>query len=264
MHQTPDETVRFVRGILDGLAGEPSAACLFVCPPYTSLTMAAAAARGTVLWIGAQNMHWAPSGAYTGEISPVMLKAIGVDLVLLGHAERRRQFSESNRQIRMKVRAAAEHGLRILLCVGETIEERDNDVGPETISRQLKVGLRDLPPAWLSHLLVAYEPVWSIGDGGIPAPPQDVLAMVRHARGVLEHMFGPPARSVPILYGGSVDQHNCGEFASLPEIDGLFVGRAAWTVEGFLAVLRAAEHARPRAPSQPTCHGTAPSALNGE
>jgi triosephosphate isomerase len=247
MHQTPDETVRYVRGILDGLNAEPSGACLFACPPYTSLTMATAAARGTAMWIGAQNMHWAPSGAYTGEISPVMLKAIGVDVVILGHAERRRQFSESNRQIRMKVRAAAEHGLRILLCVGETIEERDNDVGPETISRQLKVGLRDLPRASLSSLLVAYEPVWSIGEGGMPASPQEVIAMIQHARGVLEHMFGPLARSVPVLYGGSVDQENCGEYAALPGVDGLFVGRAAWTAEGFLNVLRAAERARQNA-----------------
>ncbi|MER3438144.1 MAG: hypothetical protein C4346_11455, partial [Chloroflexota bacterium] len=103
-----------------------------------------------------------------------------------------------------------------------------------------------------------------IGDGGVPAPPQDVLAMVRHARGVLEHMFGPPARSVPILYGGSVDQRNCPEFASLPEIDGLFVGRAAWTVEGFLAVLRAAERARPGALLRPACHGAAPGVSGGE
>lgn len=247
MHQTPDETVRYVQGILDGLKSEPSTACLFACPPYTSLTMAASVARGTAMWIGAQNMHWAPSGAYTGEISPVMLKAIGVDVVMLGHAERRRQFGESNRQIRMKVRAAAEHGLRVVLCVGETIEERDNDVGPETISRQLKVGLRDLPPASLSSLLVAYEPVWSIGEGGTPASPQEVVAMLQHARGVLEHMFGPAGRSVPILYGGSVDQDNCGEYAALPGVDGLFVGRAAWTVEGFLRVLRAAERARQNA-----------------
>lgn len=259
MHQTPDETVRYVRGILDGLAVEPSNACLFACPPYTSLTMAASVTRGTAMWIGAQNMHWAPSGAYTGEISPVMLKAIGVDVVMLGHAERRRQFGESNRQIRMKVRAAAEHGLRIVLCVGETIEERDNDVGPETVSRQLKVGLRDLPPASLSRLLVAYEPVWSIGEGGTPASPQEVAAMIQHARGVLEHMFGPAGRSVPILYGGSVDQENCGEFAALPDVDGLFVGRAAWTVEGFLGVLRVAERAR----RSGLAHGKPTSDLDG-
>jgi len=244
MHQTPDDTVRYLRAILDGATETPVASTLFVCPPFTSLPAATALTRAVPLWIGAQNMHWAASGAYTGEISPTMLTAVGVDLVLLGHAERRHHFGESDQVIRRKVGAAAEHGLRILLCVGETREERDAGVGPETIARQLKVGLQDLPDAAVARLMIAYEPVWAIGEGGTPATPVEAVEIIRHARAVLADRFGPEGEAVPILYGGSVDATNCGDFAALPEVDGLFVGRAVATADGFLTVCRTAERAR--------------------
>ncbi len=240
MNQTPAESAAF----LEALAGAvviPDGAQLFVIPPFTSLPAVTdlAGATNSPVWIGAQNMHWADAGAYTGEISAAMLQALGVDLVLLGHAERRGLFHESDRDINRKVLTAFERGLRVLLCVGETADERAFDVGGETVARQLKIGLHDIDPARLPLLQIAYEPVWSIGAAGVPARPDDVEPMARLIRDVVGERFGEAGRDVPVLYGGSVDAANAAGFVALPDIDGLFVGRAAWTVDGFRSVLDA-------------------------
>ncbi|HEU5433628.1 MAG TPA: triose-phosphate isomerase, partial [Thermomicrobiales bacterium] len=200
--------------------------------------------KASGIWIGAQNMHWAAAGAYTGEISAAMLQALGVDLVLLGHAERRLLFHETDRDVNRKVLAAVERGLRVLLCVGETADERGYGVGGETVARQLKIGVYDLEPNHLPLLQIAYEPVWCIGASGTPARPDDVEPMARLIRDVLGDRFGEPGRATSVLYGGSVDPANAGGFVRLPDIDGLFVGRAAWTVDGFRATLDAALLAR--------------------
>jgi L-erythrulose 1-phosphate isomerase len=242
MHQTAAESAAFFRD----LAASPAAgddARLFVIPPFTSLAAVCELARadGGRFWVGAQNIHWAPEGAWTGEVSAGMLVALGVDLVLLGHAERRTHFHEDDRDLNKKVLAAAAAGLRVLLCVGETADERAFGVGPETVARQLKIGLHDLPAAALPRLLIAYEPVWSIGAGGTPASPADVEPIATLIRRTLGDRFGAAADPVPVLYGGSVNPGNAGPFVAVPGIDGLFVGRAAWTVDGFLATLAAAQ-----------------------
>lgn len=173
-----------------------------------------------------------------------MLVAIGVDLVLLGHAERRTQFHEGDVELNRKVLAGLGAGLRILLCVGETADERRYGVGAETVLRQLKIGLFGVEPEQASRLLIGYEPVWSIGEGGTPASPSDVAPMADTIRGALGDLFGPAAESTPVLYGGSVNPDNAGSFVRVPGIDGLFVGRAAWTVDGFRATLASALAAR--------------------
>lgn len=245
MNQTPDETAAFVRGLAKILAHTADSnhdSLFFVIPPFTSLPSAVAANRsGTVpLWIGAQTMHWADEGAYTGEISARMLTSVGVDLVLLGHAERRGLFHESNAELSKKVPAAVNAGLRVLLAVGETADERAWGVGPETVSRQLKIALSAVDTSSASRISVAYEPVWSIGSGGTPAEPEDIRPIVERIRESLTTCFGPASETIPVLYGGSVNPANCAKFMALDQIDGLFVGRAAWTVEGFAELVRAA------------------------
>lgn len=247
MHQTPAESARFYQELVasDPL---PSNCRLFIIPPLTSLAAVTDVAhlRHGDIWIGAQNMHWAPEGAYTGEVSAPMLVALGVDLVLLGHAERRRWFHETDTELNKKVQAGLAAGLRVLLCVGETAEERAYAVGAETVSRQLKIALHGIDPARADLLQVAYEPVWSIGEGGVPATPEDVAPVAALIHAVLADHFGRAGASIPVLYGGSVNPENAGRFVSVPGIDGLFVGRAAWTVGGFRSTLAAALAARSR------------------
>jgi triosephosphate isomerase len=168
-----------------------------------------------------------------------MLLALDVDLVLLGHAERRRYFHESDVDLNRKVLAALNAGLRVLLAVGETAEERSFGVGGETVLRQLRIGLHGAPPEQLGLIQIAYEPVWSIGAGGTPASPEDVEPIARLIRSGCEDLFADSGVEIPILYGGSVDPSNAGTFTALADIDGLFVGRAAWVVEGYIATYQA-------------------------
>lgn len=251
MNQTPAESVTFYRELAARVTTRPHTQC-YVIPPYTSLPAVSEIARDddSQIWIGAQNMHWAPEGAYTGEISARILKALDVDLVLLGHAERRGLFYETDPDLNRKLLTAFDAGFRVLLAVGETADERHYRVSAETVSRQLKIDLHGIPAAHASRLIVAYEPVWSIGAGGTPASPGDVEPVAMLIRDVLAGLFGPAGRDVPVLYGGSVNPENAAAFTVLPDIDGLLVGRAGWTVEGFLATYEAALAGRDLAASR--------------
>ena len=240
MNHTPVESAAFYQQLAAAVQIPPDTH-LFVIPPFTSLSAVkdVASQPPHKIWVGAQNVHWAPEGAYTGEISVGMLLALEVDLVLLGHAERRRDFHETDDELNRKVLAALGAGLRVLLAVGETAQERSFGVGGETVLRQLKIGLHGVEPEHLNLLQIAYEPVWSIGAGGTPARPGDVEPIASVIRSGCRDLFGEPGNEIPILYGGSVDPSNAGTFTALPDIDGLFVGRAAWTVEGFIATYEA-------------------------
>jgi triosephosphate isomerase len=240
MNQTPDESAAFYQQLAATLQIPPDTH-LFAIPPFTSLSAVkdVAGPPPHQFWIGAQNVHWAPQGAYTGEISVAMLLALDVDLVLLGHAERRRYFHETDVELNRKVLAALGAGLRILLAVGETAEERSFGVSGETVLRQLRIGLHGVQPEHLGQIQIAYEPVWSIGAGGTPASPEDVEPIAKLIRSGCEDLFAESGAEIPILYGGSVDPSNAGTFTALQDIDGLFVGRAAWTVDGFIATCRA-------------------------
>ena len=248
MHQTPAETVAFLDAlgpapVASGPDGGGAAVQTFVIPPFTSLADAARAPRRAGRWLGAQTCHWADSGAYTGEVSPATLAAMGLDLVLVGHAERRAQAGETDAVVRAKVEGALRNGLRVLLCVGDSREEHESGAGAEACARQLLLALSGLPVEQLERVLVAYEPVWSIGEGGTPATPDQLarpLSLLRACtRTVTRRDDG-----LPILYGGSVNAANVAELATTPEVDGLFVGRAAWTAEGFRGLLAAAVAAR--------------------
>lgn len=209
---------------------------LWLTPSYPCLPAAVTARRGSPLWLGAQNVHWEDSGAFTGEVSVNQLKACGMDFVLIGHAERRTLFGETDRQISLKVRACAHRSLGVMLCVGETLDAYRAGLGFEYVTRQLQSGLEGLPNA--DRLLVLYEPVWSIGKDGLPADPVYVQQAFQSIRVVLNRLFPVEGNSVPIMYGGSVNADNAPIYATMTDCAGLGVGRAAWAANDFLHVLQ--------------------------
>jgi triosephosphate isomerase len=208
---------------------------LFVLPPFTALAEVAAALAGTPVMVGAQNCHWAAAGAWTGEISAGQVKDCGAALVELGHSERRAHFGETDAAINRKVKAALAAGLIPLVCVGETAQERDLDAASVTVARQARMALSGVAPADLERVLLAYEPVWAIGEGGEPATPAYAGAIHAAIKQAVSDLAGRP---VPVLYGGSVNPANAEALAAEPDIDGLFVGRAAWQPAGLLGLAR--------------------------
>ncbi len=205
---------------------------LFVIPSYTSLPAAYSLHLNSIM-LGAQNMCWAEKGQYTGEISPLMLKELNIDLVEIGHSERRWVFHETNDMIHKKVMAALEHGFRTLLCIGETFEDMTQEIGAEALKIQIKTALKDVPQDCTDRIWVAYEPVWSIGESGIPATPEYVNSKINDIRSTLIQQFPSANSTIPVLYGGSVNMDNACDFIEKAGIDGLFVGRAAWEAAGF-------------------------------
>lgn len=236
MHGTASETRALVQALEQGLEStrKTREVQCFILPPFTSLQ--GLAPYTNKLWLGAQTMHWADEGAYTGEVSPVMLKALGVELVMLGHAERRHKFGETNEMIRKKVQSALRHKFRVLLCVGETETQKRQGTGADIIAAQLETALLGVPDP--RRLLIAYEPVWAIGEESREARTDEVQESLQTVRNTLRLLFKTQGggQDVPVLYGGSVNEGNCATYALL-ELDGLFVGRAAWQPEGFLRVL---------------------------
>lgn len=227
MHQTAGASAGYVEALAQLRCREDLQ--LFVILPFTSLDRVAAVAHRAGIWVGAQNMHWAESGEYTGEISAPMLRDLDVDLVLLGHAERRWVFHEDDRTIARKVRSALAHGLRVVLCVGETADERDCGAAALSIARQLTIALAGVTEP--ERVIVAYEPVWAIGAAGTPPDPAAIAAAAATIRATCD---------APLLYGGSVTAASAPGFAGVPGIDGLFVGRAAGSAAGFARTLAAA------------------------
>ncbi|MDQ0457919.1 triose-phosphate isomerase [Rhizobium paknamense] len=207
----------------------------FIIPPFTAVRQAKSALAQTDIKVGAQNMHWDDQGAWTGEISPPMLVDCGLDLVELGHSERREHFGETDATVALKVEAAVRHGLTPLICIGETLAEREQGAADPVLKRQVEMAFSRLgDDQKQAPMLLAYEPVWAIGVNGIPATAD--YADERHARiaEVAEACLGRP---VPVLYGGSVNPQNCEELIAQPHINGLFIGRSAWSADGYLDIL---------------------------
>nr|HMM32456.1 triose-phosphate isomerase [Clostridia bacterium] len=186
--------------------------------------------------LGAQNMHPEEQGQFTGEVSPLMLKELGLDIVEIGHSERRHVFHETDAEENKKVLSALAHGFTALLCVGETAEQKAYGIADEVLSMQLKIGLNGVTKTQLSRLWVAYEPVWAIGVNGTPASQQYAKERHLHIKAVLEMLF--PGNEVPVLYGGSVNPDNARDLIVQNGIDGLFTGRAAWEAENFNKLIR--------------------------
>jgi triosephosphate isomerase len=222
MYKTATETAEFCRELREAL-GEVEDVDVAVCPPFTGLAPAVQALADTEIAVAAQNVHWEPEGAYTGEISAPMLVDLGVYGAIVGHSERRQYFGETDEAVGRRAAAALDAGLSVIACVGELEEERERGETEDVLRRQLApLGAHD-------NLVVAYEPVWAIGTGKTATPD---LAQEAHA-------FVKSLLDVPVLYGGSVKPENAAELLGQPDVDGALVGGASLEVDSFVAICRA-------------------------
>ncbi len=238
MHKTAGEAAAFVEAIKPHLAGVTGREVV-VAPPFPALSAAIEAARGTCIQIGAQNLHWESKGAYTGEISANMLTSIGCSHVIVGHSERRQHFGETDGTVHLKILAALEAGLTPIVCVGETLDQREAGNTESVLKEQFRGGMGALHPEQFGRLILAYEPVWAIGTGRTATPD---MAEDAHAvlRGLVAGTFGDAhAHALRILYGGSVKPSNFAGLLERDGIDGGLVGGASLDPESFAALIRA-------------------------
>lgn len=207
-----------------------------VCVPFTFLRDAKNALEGTDIKLGAQNMHWEDSGAFTGEVSPIMLKEIQVDYVILGHSERRQYFNETDEMINKKVKSALNHGIKPIICVGETLRERESGEEKPVIKNQIEKAFKDIKSKDVEKTVVAYEPIWAIGTGKTATSDEanDTIAFIRN---IIAELYGEVANSIRIQYGGSMKPGNASELMSKEEIDGGLIGGASLKSEDFRAII---------------------------
>ncbi|MGC8740535.1 MAG: triose-phosphate isomerase [Candidatus Sumerlaeaceae bacterium] len=237
MHKTRREAADLANALAAQL-GTYEAVEVVLCPPYTALETVAAAIRGTRISLGAQNCHWADSGAFTGEVSAPMLVDVGCKYVIIGHSERRQYFAETDESINKKAQAAYKHGLTPIICVGETLEERQAGRTEQVVTTQIKGCLNGLPAEKVAQSVIAYEPVWAIGTGqtATKEQAQQVHALIR---GLVAKMFSPEvAGEIRIQYGGSVKPQNIRELMAQPDIDGALVGGASLEADSFASIVR--------------------------
>lgn len=235
MNKTLAEARSFAEGLGAADADRDPRIQRFVIPPFTAVREVKAMLAETSVKVGAQNMHWADAGAWTGEVSPVMLRDCALDIVELGHSERRANFGETDETVGLKTEAAVRHGLIPLICIGETLAEREAGQAQTVLENQVRGALGMLAgDQKAATVLLAYEPVWAIGENGIPATADYADARQGEIIAVAEAVLG---RRIPCLYGGSVNPDNCQELIACAHIDGLFIGRSAWQVNGYLDIL---------------------------
>jgi L-erythrulose 1-phosphate isomerase len=234
MNKTRAEARAFAEALRASPFANTTSAQPFVIPPFPYIADVSDILSGTRVRIGAQNMHWADQGAWTGEVSPLMIKDCGATLVELGHSERRTHFGETDETVARKVAAALRHGLIALVCIGDTLSEYQAGATADVLARQTRYALRDVGKEAPGKVILAYEPVWSIGEGGIPADPAFANAQHGKLKALTAELAGQP---LPILYGGSVNPQNCCELITKPYIDGLFIGRSAWHAPDFIAII---------------------------
>jgi len=239
MYTTSASAVELTAGIVKGLGSEDRVT-VAVCPPFPYLSLVAGVLRGSPIALGAQNMHPERQGPFTGEVSSAMLLDAGCRYVMLGHSERRHKLRESDAFINQKVRMAMTMGLQAILCIGETLEERERNQTETVLDRQVRSGLSQVHKEDFKNLVLAYEPVWAIGTGcnATPDQAQQACALIRQ---IIAELYGEnPAQEIPIQYGGSVKPENARSLMSQPDVDGALVGGACLIVEQFLAIIRAA------------------------
>ena len=208
----------------------------FVIPPFPYIAEVADILKDTRVKIGAQNMHWEEQGPWTGEVSGTMIKDCGASMVELGHSERRTFFNETDETVALKVKAALRQGLLALVCIGDTNAEYDTGRTAEVLAKQTRAALSHVGKAAFGNVIFAYEPVWSIGEGGTPASPDFANEQHKRIKAVTAVAAGT---ELPVLYGGSVNPQNCRDLASQSHIDGLFIGRSAWNAAGFIGIIEA-------------------------
>jgi triosephosphate isomerase len=237
MNKTPGEAVALITALIP-LVADADKVDVVVCPPFVDLMAAKDALAGSNIALGAQNMHFEESGAYTGEISPGMLAALGVEYVILGHSERRQYFGETDEGVNKKVKAALKAGIKPIVCVGETLDERESGITAEVVCKQTKLALLGLSAEEAAGIVIAYEPIWAIGTGKT-ATAEDANETIGAIRGAVKQVYGgKTANAIRIQYGGSMKPSNASELMAKPEIDGGLIGGAALKAEDFAGIVK--------------------------
>ena len=235
MNKTATEAAALIDELIPAVK---DASCeVVICTPYTDLVTAVAKTKGTNIHVGAENVHFEKSGAYTGEISADMLVDLGVEYVIVGHSERRQYFAETDQTVNKRALAALNAGLKAIICVGESLQQREEGVTEELVRMQTKIALRDVTPEQIANVVIAYEPVWAIGTGKTATADQaeEVCAQIRK---VIGELYGEAvAEATTIQYGGSMNPKNASELMAMPEIDGGLIGGASLKAEDFSKVV---------------------------
>jgi len=236
MYKTGSEAVETAKRLRD-LASDVKNTDIMIAPTFTAIAQVSDILKGSSIATGAQNLYWEKEGAYTGEISPGMLISAGCTYAIIGHSERRQYFGETDEKTQKKIDAAVKEGLKPILCVGESLEERESDKTFSVLDKQIEIGLKDLFPEKLNDLVIAYEPIWAIGTGKTASKDQ-AQEVHRHLRSGLENSFGKDfSEGIRILYGGSVKPDNISELMDMPDIDGALVGGASLDAETFSKIV---------------------------
>ena len=240
MNQTPAQTKEFITALAPMVAGK-NACDIVLCVPFVDIANAVEAARGTNIHIGAQNVHFKESGAYTGEISAQMLCDCGVEYVIIGHSERRQYFGETDETVNLRTKAALAAGLKVILCLGEVLAERQSGITNEIVSMQTKLDLAGITADELKNVIIAYEPVWAIGTG-LTATPEQADETCGVIRDTIAALYGAEAAAdITIQYGGSMNDKNAGELLSKENVDGGLIGGASLKTDAFTAIVDAAQ-----------------------
>jgi triosephosphate isomerase len=239
MHKTIAEAEQFIQALLPRVSSV-SGVDIAICVPFTALAAMVDSARGSRVAVFAQNMHEAPSGPYTGEVSAPMLTELDVDGVVLGHSERRQYYNENDRALELKTVAALKAGLTPILCVGETEDEREQGETQRKLRHQVREGLQRLPTEQLADVVIAYEPIWAIGTGKVATPDQAQEA-ISFVRALVADRSRAAAEALRVLYGGSVNPDNAAELLALPDVDGALVGGASLEADSFAAIVAASQ-----------------------
>ena len=235
MNMLPNEAINFIQELAPLVKDTKNEVIL--CVPYIDLFYALLHVQGTNIKIGAQNMHWEEKGAYTGEVSAPMLKSIGVEYVIIGHSERRQYFNETDETVNKKIKAAFANGLKPIVCVGETLEQRENGQTEQIVTSQVEKAFEGIPASELEKIIVAYEPIWAIGTGKT-ATKEDANSTIMQIRKKIAEMYGQnEANGVIIQYGGSVKSANAKELFEMSDIDGGLVGGASLKADEFAKIV---------------------------
>ena len=240
MNMTPSGAKKLISEIAPKISGK-NGCDVVVCVPFVDIAAAVEAVKGTSIKVGAQNVHFKESGAYTGEISASMLVESGAEYVIIGHSERRQYFAETDETVNLRTKAALAAGLKVILCLGELLEARQSGITGEIVSMQTKLDLAGIPAEELKNIIIAYEPVWAIGTG-LTATPEQADEACGTIRGVIASLYGSDAaESVTIQYGGSMNEKNADSLLEKINVDGGLIGGASLKPDAFAAIVEAAQ-----------------------
>ena len=239
MNMTPTEAKELAKGVYEQVKGKKGCDVV-VCVPFVDIPAVAQIVKGTIIKLGAQNVHFEEKGAYTGELSADMLKAVGCEYVIVGHSERRQYFAETDQTVNKRALAALNAGLKVIICVGESLQQREEGVTEELVRMQTKIALRDVTAEQMANVVIAYEPIWAIGTGKTATADQaeEVCGQIRK---VIGEVYGEAvAEATTVQYGGSMNAKNCEELLSKKDVDGGLIGGASLKAPDFAVIVNAA------------------------